>query len=166
MILIRRKSKLSKYLYGRYIHNIDAKGRLSIPAKYRDILGYDLILALGPDENLVLYNRDDWDEVIKKYEEQIDTSDPEGRAFLGMLTDNACACEVDSQGRIVVSPLLRGFAGLTREVVITGRGIKAVIWDKARYEEINGKIEVDDSATYKDMADALKKNVSKYKLQF
>ena len=51
-------------------------------------------------------------------------------------------------------------------MVITGRGIKAVIWDKARYEEINGKIEVDDSATYKDMADALKKNVSKYKLQF
>ena len=123
---------------GKFEHTIDAKGRLFIPARLREELGASFHVAIGSnrDENgqpckyLVLYPRSEWQQL----EEKINAL-PSGQAALAdVLFAYAAACEPDSQSRILIPQALREYAGLERDVVITGSGRCAKIWDKVSWD--------------------------------
>ncbi len=156
---------MSKYLYGENYHNVDAKGRLSIPAKFRDELGYDLILAYGPEEFLMLYSREEWDKLVESIAEKVDTSTAEGRKFMKRFTAKVAACDVDSQGRIIIPQQMRDYAHITREVVVSGNMLRAEIWDKARYVELFGGNEEGNMIDNEEMSESLADGIAKFNIQ-
>lgn len=123
---------------GKFEHTIDAKGRLFIPARLREELGTSFHVAIGssrdeegqPCKYLVLYPRDAWHQL----EEKINALPSSQSALADVLFAYAAACEPDSQSRILIPQALREYAGLERDVVITGNGNRAKIWDKANWE--------------------------------
>jgi len=123
---------------GEYHNIIDEKGRLSIPAKFREQFASEHegqpVLTRGLDACLWLYPGDTW----KRNEEQLSRLNPFDskarmlvRGFLGSTEE----CEIDKQGRIVVSPVLRKAAGLGRNVVVVGLLNRIEIWDRDEYEK-------------------------------
>ena len=111
-------------LSGEYLHSIDAKGRLFIPAKLREELGATFYLARGVDACLAIYPQETWDRFTEKF-----ASMPMSQSkAMRPLFANACKCELDSQGRIVVPQKLRRYAGLEKDVVIIGVHDRAEIW--------------------------------------
>ena len=128
---------MSTGLFGEYNHNIDAKGRLSVPAKFRDELGSKVVVACGlSDDCLRLFSFEEFDRNAELLKSQLDMSDPEERNIYRYYTAKADKCEFDAQGRIIVSPKMRKFAGINKEVVVIGQGNMAEIWDKEKYEAI------------------------------
>lgn len=123
---------------GKFEHTIDAKGRLFIPAKLREELGTSFQVAIGANRDeggeaskyLVLYPKEVW----RQLEEKINAL-PSGQAALAdVLLAYAAPCEPDSQSRILIPQTLREYAGLQRDVVITGSSNKAKIWDRDTWE--------------------------------
>lgn len=109
---------------GTYEHNIDAKGRLFIPAKLREELGSSFHLAMGVDACLAVYPQSTWDRFTEKF-----ASLPMSQSkAMRPLFANASKCELDSQGRIVVPQKLRQYAALDKDVVIIGVNDRAEIW--------------------------------------
>ena len=109
---------------GQYQHNIDAKGRLFIPAKYREELGETFYVTIGLDGCLSVYSDAKWAELTAKFDAL-----PLAKArSMRTLFANAAKCEPDSQGRIVIPQKLRKYAGLEKETVIIGVHDRAEIW--------------------------------------
>ncbi|MBR1772999.1 MAG: division/cell wall cluster transcriptional repressor MraZ [Eubacterium sp.] len=133
-------------MFGEFYHNVDAKGRLSVPAKFRDRLGSTVVVATGPDNCLRIYSVEDWDKFMEGLNEQVDTSSADGRNLFRFFAANASTCDLDSQGRVIISPKLRGYAGITKEVVVIGSGDKAEVWDKKRYEATFASVTENDEA--------------------
>jgi MraZ protein len=122
---------------GIFHNHLDEKGRLNIPAKLREQIKSDhetpLVLTLGFDQSLFLYPMDAW----KKIEDQLSSLNglsPEVRQFQRMILGNSDEVELDQQGRIIISPILRKEAGLSKSVVIAGMLQRIEIWDKEKYE--------------------------------
>ena len=127
---------------GIFHNHLDEKGRLNIPAKLREQMKADhespLILTLGFDQALYLYPMDVW----KKIEDQLLTLNslsPEVRQFQRMILGNSDEVELDSQGRIIISPVLRKEAGLSKNIVIAGMLQRVEIWDKEKYENYHAQ---------------------------
>lgn len=121
---------------GRYVHTIDAKNRMSLPAPFRQELqrrSDHAPILTNAHECLDLYAYEDW----LAFEESIvgiASVDPEAQAYARMLISGATECPIDKQGRILVPPHLREHAALQREVTVAGVGPKIELWDKARFE--------------------------------
>jgi MraZ protein len=122
---------------GRYPHTIDGKGRLSIPAKFREELGAreteTLVLTEG-DHCIVAYPMDEWERFEEKLRQQPQLA-PEMRNFLRGVVASAKDCPVDKAGRTLVPPELREFAGLSRDVMIVGALSKFEIWNRERWND-------------------------------
>ena len=118
-----------------YEHALDAKGRLIIPSKYRDDIGAQpVIVTRGWDANLVVYTLASWEEYIQSWL-SLPTSDPKIRKYRRFVATNAEQCELDKQGRILISPELREHAGLTKDVVISGNLTNFELWNPERWKE-------------------------------
>ena len=128
-----------------YNHTVDAKGRLIIPSKFREILGDEFVISKGMDGCLFVYTNDDW----KAFEEKL-TSLPlinkEARQFARFFLAGAAQVEVDKQGRILLPASLRSFANLDKDVVLVGVGSRIEIWDKEKYEALSADENMDDIA--------------------
>ena len=115
--------------------NLDAKGRMSIPAKHRDALTIQcegrLTLTKDPDGCLLFFPRPVWEN----RREQIAAWPMSAKAWQRIYLGNACDVEMDSAGRILISPELRNAAGLTRDVMMLGMGTHFEIWDAAKLAE-------------------------------
>ena len=109
---------------GTYEHNIDAKGRLFIPAKLREELGVTFHLAMGIDQCLAIYPQETWARFTEKFASLPMSQSKSMRALFA----NAAKCELDSQGRIVIPQKLRRYAGLEKDAVIIGVNDRAEIW--------------------------------------
>ena len=114
---------------GQYAHNIDAKGRLFIPAKLREELGETFHVTIGPDHCLTIYPNDTWDDFMAKFH---DMPYSKGKS-LRALSANAVDCEPDGQGRILIPAKLRKYAYLEKEVVVIGSFDRAEIWNAERW---------------------------------
>lgn len=126
---------------GEYNHTIDAKGRLIIPSKFREILGDAFVVTKGLDGCLFVYDNEEW----KRFEEKLRTlpiTNKEARQFVRFFLAGATEAEVDKQGRILIPNVLREFAGLTKDVVLVGVGSRIEIWSRERFE---------DTASFEDM---------------
>jgi MraZ protein len=114
---------------GQYAHNIDAKGRLFIPAKLREELGQTFHVTIGLDHCLSIYSNESWDAFMDKLRDL-----PYSKAkALRVLSANAVDCEPDAQGRILIPAKLRQYADLQKEVVVIGSFDRAEIWNADRW---------------------------------
>jgi MraZ protein len=123
---------------GEFSHTMDAKGRVIIPAKYREGLGEEFILTKGLDRCLVLYPMEHWAELEKKLS-QLSIADYNSRFYRRFFSAGATNCELDKQGRILIPQNLREYAGLDKDVTIIGAINTVEIWDTAAYNEFMQK---------------------------
>ena len=114
---------------GQYFHNIDAKGRLFIPAKLREQLGDTLHVTVGQDGCLSVYSDAEWEKFQQKLDERNFTDVKKLRLMFAYMAD----CEPDAQGRILIPTKLREYAGLQKEVVVIGSFDRAEIWNAERW---------------------------------
>lgn len=120
--------------YGEYQHTVDPKGRVIIPSKFRDELGDKFIITKGLDNCLFAYSSQEWDAVVAKLR-TLPLTDKDARAFVRFISAGATECEVDKQGRILIPQHLREYAGLDKEVYITGAITRVEIWDKETWKK-------------------------------
>lgn len=118
---------------GEYAHTIDAKGRLILPAKFRDELGSHCVVTRGLEGCLSVYTMDAWLTLANSMK-KLKASKESVRAFKRFLFGSAADVEFDKQGRILIPPTLRTYAKLTKDVTVLGTGDKVEIWDTAAYE--------------------------------
>lgn len=115
--------------------SMDAKGRMSIPARHRDALAVQcegrVTLTKHPHGCLLLFPRPVWEQ----HREQIASWPMSARAWQRIFLGNACDVEMDTAGRILIAPELRNAVGLTREVMLLGMGSHFEIWDAAKLDE-------------------------------
>ena len=119
---------------GEYNHTIDPKGRLIIPAKFREALGDEFVVTKGLDGCLFVYANTEWNN----FEEKLRTlplTNKNARQFTRFFLAGAAACEVDKQGRILIPQVLRKFAKLEKDVVLVGVASRIEIWSKEVWEE-------------------------------
>jgi len=114
---------------GQYEHNIDAKGRLFIPAKLREELGEVFHVMVGQDHCLSIYSEESWQAVM----EHLKTLSYSQVKRLRTAFANAADCVPDGQGRILIPAKLRQYAQLEKEVVINGSFDRVEIWNAARW---------------------------------
>ena len=119
-------------LKGEYSHNIDAKGRLIIPAKFRDELGENFVITKGMENCLYVYPENEWAAFEEKLNALPTTTDKKARAFAYFFQGSAVDGDLDKQGRTLIPAVLRKYAMLDKEVVFIGMGKRAEIWDKDR----------------------------------
>ena len=119
-------------LIGEYYHNLDNKGRISVPAKFRDDLGGIFVLSKGLDNCLYAYSSKEWDTFK---EELLLMRGHDAQKIRRFFFSGATECEIDSQGRVVLPPQFRTYAELEKEVVIVGVSNRAEIWNKDRWEK-------------------------------
>ena len=119
--------------------NLDAKGRLSVPTRYRDVLSAtahgQLTITKHPYGCLMLFPRPEWEKFRERIGELPMSAQWWKRIFLG----NAMDVELDSTGRVLVSPELREGAGIQRETVLLGMGRHFELWDKTTYDAQEAK---------------------------
>ncbi|MDO8300108.1 division/cell wall cluster transcriptional repressor MraZ [Lacisediminimonas sp.] len=115
--------------------NLDAKGRMSIPARHRDALMLEcegrVTLTKHPHGCLLFFPRPVWET----HRQQIAAWPMSARAWQRIFLGNACDVELDSAGRILVAPELRRAVGISRDVMLLGMGSHFEIWDATRLEE-------------------------------
>ena len=129
---------------GEYSHNVDAKGRLIVPAKLREQLGNEFVVTKGLDPCLYVYPKEEWDKIEARFAEAPLTN-RKARAFMRRFFAGAETMELDKQGRILLKSSFREYAGIKKEVVLLGVLTRVEIW---------GKETLDDSGTFDDDMDA------------
>lgn len=121
---------------GEYAHNIDKKGRIIIPAKFRDAYEGKLIVSKGLDGCLNLYTLMQWNQMMQQLMSLPNTK-KETRLFKRNLAAKASECEIDNQGRILIPSNLVKEADLIKECFVIGTGNTVEIWSKERWEAYN-----------------------------
>lgn len=115
--------------------SLDAKGRLSVPTRHRDVLAAtassQLTITKHPHGCLMVFPRPEWEKFRERLAQLPMSAQWWKRIFLG----NAMDVDMDGTGRVLISPELRAAAGLTKEAVLLGMGNHFELWDKATYEE-------------------------------
>lgn len=114
-------------LMGEFHHTIDDKGRIIIPAKFRDELGGDFVITRGLEECLFVYPLSRWNEIISKLN-LLPFTKKDARSFTRFFLSGATAMEFDKQGRINITSPLISYAGLEKDCVIVGVGDRLEIW--------------------------------------
>jgi MraZ protein len=125
------------YFRGQSVHRLDAKGRLRIPNKFREVLqsNYkDALIITVMNKCLVAYPPEGWEEIEAKVQD-FSQVQPDQRAFMRHFVSSAEECEFDNQGRILIPPFLRESAGLEQEVLLAGMLKNFEIWDKTAWEQ-------------------------------
>ena len=118
---------------GEYQHNLDAKGRLFIPARLREELGDVFYVTLSMDRCLSAYNSESW----QTFSDKVNAMPYVKQRKMRPLFAYAARCELDAQGRILIPQNLRDFAGLTKNVTVVGCNNHAELWDSDTWAELN-----------------------------
>lgn len=137
-------------LIGEYQHNIDAKGRVIVPVKFREDLGERFYVTKGLDGCLFVLSAAEW----KRLQDKIQAMPiSKSRGLQRFFFSGAAEVETDKQGRILLPQQLREHAGLTKDVTFIGTSSRAEIWDSARWNEVNAELTEESIAEAMDMLD-------------
>jgi MraZ protein len=138
---------------GDYQHTLDVKGRVSLPAKFRAEMTGKLVIAKGFEDCLYVYSADEYNRFV---DELLVTQDfdPRMRRIRRFFTSGAVEVELDSAGRISLPAVLREYAGLKKDVAVTGNGNRIEIWDAEGWAAYNGEDEGSIEDLAKELADA------------
>jgi MraZ protein len=141
-------SKGAKMFRGGTPISLDNKGRLAVPARYREELislcAGHLIITADPSRCLLIYPHPVWEPIEQKLN-SLSSFNPQTRSLQRLLVGNASDVEMDSSGRILVPPPLREFAGLSKEVVLVGQGAKFELWDDEKWN-----LQIENALVFKD----------------
>lgn len=121
---------------GEYSHTIDTKGRLIIPSKFREELGETFVVTKGLDGCLFVFSDEEWRAFEIKLK-SLPLTNKNARQFARFFVAGATPCELDKQGRVLLPATLREFAGLEKDVVLTGMLNRIEIWSKEKWNENN-----------------------------
>lgn len=130
---------------GEYKHNLDIKGRMAIPAKFRDKLTAGAIITRGIDNCLFVFANAEW-EVLAQKLIALPLAQANSRAFVRLMLAGASDVEIDNQGRILIPDYLRKYAGLKKEVVVAGLYNRIEVWDEAAWQSYKTKTESSSEA--------------------
>ena len=144
--------------FGRFDHTIDAKGRLSIPAQFRDVLLGDPRLVVAPytvygHRCLDLYPQGEWQRLLDQFATLPRFSAKAVKFEMGYLA-RSHRCEIDAAGRILLPPVLRQHAGLKKDVVLLGIQSKFRLMDQGSWEKVEGEHDAEaagNPAMYEDL---------------
>lgn len=132
---------------GEYNHTVDAKGRLIVPSKFRELLGDEFVVTKGLDGCLFVYPNEEWQNIEEKFR-NVPLTTKDARKFSRFFFAGAATCEVDKQGRILIPPVLREFADLQKDVVSVGVLNRIEIWSKDRWLDTNTYEDMDEIAEH------------------
>ncbi len=130
---------------GEYNHTIDAKGRLIIPAKFREALGDSFVVTRGLDECLFVFPNEGW-KVFEEKLSSLPVANKNARKFARFFLSGAGEVELDKQGRILIPNTLREYSGLEKEVVLIGVANRVEIWSRSKWEEVAVMDDMDEIA--------------------
>lgn len=119
---------------GEYQHSIDVKGRMIIPAKFRDELGTQFIVTRGLDKCLFVYPLAEW-KIIEQKLKALPFTRADARAFTRFFFSGAIECELDKQGRVNIPANLREYSQLEKDCVVIGVSNRVEVWGKPVWEE-------------------------------
>lgn len=139
-------------LMGEFQHNIDAKGRIIIPAKLREDLGSKFVITRGLDGCVFGYPLDNWEKIQEKLK-QLPLAKKEARAFTRFFYSAAAEAEIDKQGRINIPTTLVNYANLEKECLVLGVSDRIEIWSKEKWENVSFEIEESFEEIAEDMLD-------------
>jgi MraZ protein len=128
------KEKVELMFLGQYEHSIDDKGRLTIPARYRDLLADGAVITQGFDPNLIILSPASFQNLIERVSETSIT-DPVARDLRRLLFGHADQVEIDRVGRMLIPSFLRGEAGLKTNVTILGMGKYFELWSTEIWQD-------------------------------
>ncbi|MBO4919097.1 MAG: division/cell wall cluster transcriptional repressor MraZ [Erysipelotrichaceae bacterium] len=135
---------------GEYQHNLDAKGRIVVPGKFREELHANFILARGLDGCLSIYSLKQWDKMFEEID-KLPTTKKAARQYIRMLTSTATECTLDNQGRIQIPSFLSKPVNIVKECVVIGANDHIEIWDKATWDNYY----LDASNSFEEVAENL-----------
>lgn len=125
---------------GEYRHNLDNKGRMAIPAKFRQKLTGGAIITRGLDHCLFVFTNTEWETLAQKLI-GLPLTQANSRAFVRLMLSGAADVQIDKQGRILVPDYLREYAGLAKEVIVAGVYNRFEIWDANAWKQYKAKTE-------------------------
>lgn len=123
-------------LIGEYEHSLDVKGRLILPAKIREDMGDKFIVTKGLDGCLFGFSQNEW----TNFEEKLKTlplTNKNARDFVRFFLSGATECEIDKQGRFLITSYLREYATLEKDAIIIGVGTRIEIWNREKWKSYN-----------------------------
>ena len=118
---------------GEFHHNIDEKGRLIIPSKFRNDLGKKFIITRGIEKCIFVYSLDEWNNMVNELKE-LPFTRKNARTFMRMLMSGATECELDNNGRINIPSPLVNYASIDKECVVIGVGDRLEIWSSEGFD--------------------------------
>ena len=118
---------------GEYKHNLDTKGRIIVPSKFRDLLSEQFVITRGLDRCLFAYTLDEWSRIEEKLK-TLPLTKKDARKFTRLFFSGATNVEIDKQGRINIPQNLRDYAGLLKDCTVIGVSSRIEIWDTESWE--------------------------------
>ena len=127
-------------LLGEYTHNLDTKGRMAIPVKFRTKLTAGAIITRGLDHCLFVFDSKEWETLAQKLI-TLPLAQANSRAFVRLMLAGATDVELDKQGRILIPDYLREYAGLKKQAIVAGLYNRIEIWDSEAWKQYKTKTE-------------------------
>jgi len=127
---------------GEFRHTLDDKGRVSVPIKFRAGLAQGLVVTRGLDRSLFLYPKNEWGRLAEKLA-ALPLGKADTRAFARLMLAGAMEADIDASGRVMIPQYLREYAGLSKNVVITGLYDRLEVWDEDTWNVYREKTEAD-----------------------
>ena len=137
---------------GEYHHNIDEKGRLAIPVKFRKDLAKGAVVTRGLDNCLFLYTLEEWKKLADKLS-KLPISKSNTRAFARLMLAGAMDVQIDKQGRVVLPDYLRKYAGLKKKTVVAGLFNRLEIWDEKSWSIYKQGVEKESTDIANELGD-------------
>jgi MraZ protein len=125
---------------GEHQHSLDAKGRVILPARFRERLSSGLVFAPSQDRCIDIYPLTAFEKRVEELRE-VPREDQRARAYLRLFLAGAHEEKPDAQGRVVIPPRLRNYAGLDKELTINGADEKVEVWDRGAWETYRASVE-------------------------
>ncbi|ETY73938.1 cell division protein MraZ [Lactiplantibacillus fabifermentans T30PCM01] len=140
----------SKMFFGEFEHALDAKGRLIIPAKFRELLGDHFVITRGMDGCIFGYPEARW-STLQDQLDNLPLTKKDARAFVRFFYSAAAECELDKQGRMMIPSTLRQYAKLAKQCVIVGVSDRFEIWSAEKWQAF----ETETAENFDDLAENL-----------
>ena len=135
---------------GEHQHSLDEKGRLIVPSKFREDLGYEFVITKGLDNCLFVYPKKEW-KVLEEKLKTLPLTNKDARAFIRFFFSGASECTLDKQGRVLIPSNLREHSQLEKEAIVIGVSTRIEIWSKEKWESYND----DDNLSYDAIAEKM-----------
>ncbi len=137
---------------GEYLHSVDQKGRVAIPAKFREELADGAVVTRGLDKGLVVDPKHEWVALAEKVS-RLPQTQPNARTLTRLLFSGAVDCELDGQGRIMLPPYLRDYARISADVAIIGLYRRVEIWNLADWMTVKTQTETEGGSLAEQLSD-------------